>query len=339
MPVAVVVGFAVALLAVSAAHHATEIEHINHTGGPLSAFVVDAIPAALLLVAGYWLHGADVDADARWLVAAWSMAGSALFTSVTVLTVAIREFEGRNVVEPVFPMLVDAGVGAVAGFAAGVFYVRARRDAERAARASDAFAFVNDVLRHDIRNSLGIIRGQAELLATASDDEAVESRATTIHEQTDEALDRIENAGTIADTLGDDAALEPVDLVPAVETAADRVADAHAVAVDTELPERALVRANDAVQSVVDNLVENAAEHNDADDPRVEVAVARANETVRFEVRDNGPGVETDVLADADGGLELVRTLVDHYDGHVEAAANEPRGAVFAVELPRAGAA
>ncbi|WP_353633421.1 ATP-binding protein [Halobacterium sp. NMX12-1] len=339
LPVAVVAGFAVGLLAVSAAHHATEIEHINHTGGPLSAFVVDAVPAGILLFAGYWLHAADVGADARWLVAAWSMAGSALFTTVTVLTIAIREFEGRRVVEPAFPMLVDAGVGAVAGFVAGAFYVRARRDADRAARAGDAFAFVNDVLRHDIRNSLGVIRGQAELLAATSDDDAVQSRAETIHEQTDEALDRIENASTIANTLSDDAALEPVDLVPPAETAADRVADAYAVAVDTDLPERALVRANDAVQSVVDNLVENAAEHNDADDPRVTVAVERADETVRFEVRDNGPGVDPSVLADADGGLELVRTLVDHYDGRVDVTANEPRGAVFAVELPRAGAA
>lgn len=160
----------------------TEIEHINHTGGPLSAFVVDAVPAGILLFAGYWLHAADVGADARWLVAAWSMAGSALFTTVTVLTIAIREFEGRRVVEPAFPMLVDAGVGAVAGFVAGAFYVRARRDADRAARAGDAFAFVNDVLRHDIRNSLGVIRGQAELLAATSDDDAVQSRAETIHE-------------------------------------------------------------------------------------------------------------------------------------------------------------
>ena len=85
--------------------------------------------------------------------------------------------------------------------------------------------------------------------------------------------------------------------------------------------------------------MENAAEHNDADDPRVTVAVERADETVRFEVRDNGPGVDPSVLADADGGLELVRTLVDHYDGRVDVTANEPRGAVFAVELPRAGAA
>ncbi len=339
LPVAVVAGLAVGLLAVSAAHHATEIEHINHVGGPVSAFLVDGIPATVLLLASYWLHTSDLEADNRWLVATWSAVGGALFAAITVLTIAVREFEGRNVAEPVFPMLVSAGVGAVAGFVAGTFYVRARRDAERASRASDAFAFVNDVLRHDIRNSLGIVRGQAELLAATTDDETVESRAETIHEQTDEALDRIENASTIANTLTDEAILEPVDIVAPAETAADRVADAYGMPVSTDFPEAALVRANDALQSVVDNLVENAAEHNDADDPWVEVAVELRDDTVQLEVRDNGPGVDPDVLADADGGLDLVRTLVDHYDGDIDIANNEPRGTVFTVDLPRANAA
>lgn len=339
LPVAVVVGLAVGLLAVSTAHHVNEIEHIDHVGGPLSAFLVDGIPAVGLLAAGYWLHTADFEPDNRWLVATWSAVGGAVFAAITLLTIAVREFEGRSVVEPVFPMLVDTGVGALAGFVAGVFYVRARRDAERASRASDAFAFVNDVLRHDIRNSLGIVRGQAELLASTTDDEAVESRAETIREQTDEALGRIENASTIAHTLTDEAALEPVDLTAAAEAAADRVADAYDIPVRTDLPRTALVRANDAVRSVVDNLVENAAEHNDADDPWVEIAVEPDDDVVQLEVRDNGPGVDPDVLADADGGLDLVRTLVDHYDGEVKIADNEPRGTVVVVDLPRANAA
>jgi len=87
---------------------------------------------------------------------------------------------------------------------------------------------------------------------------------------------------------------------------------------------------------VVDNLVENAAEHNDADDPRVAVAVDPREDAVRLEVRDNGPGVPDDVLADADGGLDLVATLVDHYGGELHVSENEPRGTVFAVDLPRA---
>ncbi|MCG1002490.1 MULTISPECIES: ATP-binding protein [Halobacterium] len=336
LPVAAVLGLAVGLLAVSTAHHAHEIEQINHVGGPVSAFLVDAVPAACLLLAGYWLHASDFGAAGRWLVASWSVLGGGLFAAITLLTIAIREFEGRSVAEPVFPLLVDTGVGAVAGFLGGVFYVRARRDAERASRASDAFAFVNDVLRHDIRNSLGVVRGQADLLASTTDDESVADRAATIHDQTEEALDRIESADTVASTLRDEAAFEPVDLSARAETAADRVADAYAATVDTDLPEQAPVLANDAVQSVVDNLVENAAEHNDADDPRVEVAVELGGDAVRLEVRDNGPGVAADVLADADGGLDLVRTLVHHYDGDICVTDNDPRGTVFAVDLPRA---
>ncbi|MCD2200420.1 histidine kinase [Halobacterium sp. KA-4] len=339
LPVAVLSALAVGLLATSAAHHITEVARLNYASGPLSAFLVDAVPAVILLFASYWLHVADFDPEHRWYVAAWSTTSAALFAVITFLTIAVREFEGRTVAEPVFPILVDTGIGAVAGFVAGVFYVSAHRDAERASRARRAFAFVNDVLRHDIRNSLGVIRGQAALVADTTNDDAVADRVGTIREQTNEALDRIENANTIANTITDDATLEPVDLTAFAETAADRVADAYRVTVRTDLPEEAHVRANDALQTVVDNLVENAAEHNDADDPWVEVAVEPTVDTVRLEVRDNGPGVEPDVLADAEGGLDLVRTLVTHYNGDVRFTDNEPRGTVFVVDLPRANAA
>jgi len=45
------------------------------------------------------------------------------------------------------------------------------------------------------------------------------------------------------------------------------------------------------LRSVVDNLLENAAEHNDADDPRVAVTVETGADTVRLLVSDNGPGI------------------------------------------------
>ncbi len=180
LPVAVVVGLALGLLATSAAHHASEVTRINHTSGPLSAFAVDAVPALILPFAGYWLHATAFDTRHRWVVAAWSTVGGLVFAGVTASTIAIREFEGRSVAEPVFPLLVDTGVGAVAGFAAGVFYVRAQRDAARARRARRAFSLVNDVLRHDVRNSLGVVRGHTEMVAESTDDEDVEARANTI---------------------------------------------------------------------------------------------------------------------------------------------------------------
>jgi signal transduction histidine kinase len=100
------------------------------------------------------------------------------------------------------------------------------------------------------------------------------------------------------------------------------------------------------VRSVVDNLVENAVEHDDADDPRVHVAVGPGVDTVRLRVLDDGPGIADERQArmfdDGDsleGGLRLVEALVDGYDGTVCVEDNEPRGTVFVVELEAADVA
>jgi len=61
-------------------------------------------------------------------------------------------------------------------------------------------------------------------------------------------------------------------------------------------------------------------------------------------VRDNGPGIPdgrkaslftADGTVGEGGGLALVGTLVDGYDGRVRVADNEPRGTVVAITLPR----
>jgi signal transduction histidine kinase len=104
------------------------------------------------------------------------------------------------------------------------------------------------------------------------------------------------------------------------------------------------VSANDGVQSVVDNLLENAVEHNDADDPRVAVAVTAGHDVVRLTVTDNGPGIPDERKetvfepgeGGSGGGLSLVYTLVTGYGGDVWIEDAEPRGTRFVVELPRA---
>lgn len=206
----------------------------------------------------------------------------------------------------------------------------------RAERTSHAFSFVNDVLRHDIQNKLAIIRGRTALIARDTDDESTHDHATTVREQADDPPNRIQNTETIARTLTGDAELEPVDVTDAVVVATEHVDDAFEATVTTDLPDVAHVRATDAVHLVVDNLVENAAEHNDADDLRVVVGVERVDDDVRIEVRDNGPGVG-DVLDQVeDGGRALVQTLVEHYGGDNEATTNEPHGSVVTVTLQRA---
>ncbi|WP_436936452.1 sensor histidine kinase [Halovenus marina] len=130
-----------------------------------------------------------------------------------------------------------------------------------------------------------------------------------------------------------------------VETIVRNTEDAFSVTIGTDLPDTAPVVANQALRSVVDNLVENAAEHTGVDDPQIAVEIEADEETVWLFVRDNGPGIPDsekrtvfDYRPDSTGGggLFLVKTLVSEYDGDVWVEDNDPRGSTFVVELQRA---
>ena len=266
--------------------------------------------------------------------------------TVIGVTMVVRVIEGRPLVEPAFPLLVAAGAGGLAGFIAGYYNVRTRREVTRARQANQALSFVNALLRHDLRNDLNVIRAQAELLTdgdVAADGTDAPPRIDAVVRKTEEASSRIETSRAVTQALTGETDFDGVDLVGIVAGAAEEVEETFDMPVRTELPERAPVEANAGVRSVVDNLLQNAAEHNDADDPWVAVEVDRRPETVRLIVRDNGPGIpepaRRSALAagDADtGGLSLVGTLIDAYGGDVRIENGDPRGATVSVTLPPA---
>ncbi|PSP95216.1 hypothetical protein BRC84_03640 [Halobacteriales archaeon QS_1_68_44] len=108
------------------------------------------------------------------------------------------------------------------------------------------------------------------------------------------------------------------------------------------------VRADDLLSAVLENLLSNAVDHNDADRPRVAVGAEPDGESVVLRVSDNGPGIpesEREAYFEAGRqheasvgqglGLYLVNTLVERYGGTVEITDNEPRGTTIEVELRR----
>jgi len=139
------------------------------------------------------------------------------------------------------------------------------------------------------------------------------------------------------------------------------------VDVEASLPDEAWVRALPSLRLAVESVCENACEHNDAEDPRVEVSVetvgsaetgtadgapigsaesgSGADGRVRIVVADNGPGLpEGDRAALREGretalehasglGLWLTYWIVDGSGGELRLADAEPRGTVVEILL------
>lgn len=236
----------------------------------------------------------------------------------------------------------------------------AEREVEEQAAELDEkrrnLTMLNQVVRHDIRNEMNVVLTWAKMLDDHVD-EAGRKGVDYVLDAGEHVVDLTQTIGDLTEMLaeGEDIPLEPVALAPALRSEIEtlRAKDAareSAVTVtgDEDLPEVSVL-ADEMLSSVLVNLLNNAALHNDAEDPHIDVSVTVTDESAVVEIADNGPGIPNERKEsvfergergdDSDGtglGLYLVEKTVDRYGGDVRVEDNDPRGAVFRVELPRA---
>lgn len=211
---------------------------------------------------------------------------------------------------------------------------------------------LNRIVRHDIRNDMAVVLGWVEVLDdhVDADGKAYVQRILTsgehIIELTEVAREYVE-----AVVSNEEPTVEPTPLRPVLETELSLREESFpeaAFVVDGSLPDVA-VTADSMLTSVFRNLLNNAVQHNDKDTPLVEVSCDVRDDDVEVRIADNGPGIPDErkerIFGKGEAGLEgsgsgiglyLVHTLVDQFGGEVRVEDNDPRGAVFIVELPRA---
>ncbi|MFB6183593.1 MAG: PAS domain S-box protein [Haloarculaceae archaeon] len=225
---------------------------------------------------------------------------------------------------------------------------------------------LNSVVRHDIRNDMQVIIGWLDVLRDDVDEEGQEliekvlRNGEHVVELTETARELVEATveGDVADTV------EPVALAPVVESELEKRREMYPDAtfvLDGSIPD-VYVRASSMLSSVFANLLNNAVQHNDRETPTVEVSVTETDESVIVAVADDGPGIpdsrkdvifgkgNSDLSSEGTGiGLYLVRSLTEGFGGRVwvedrekrsfsssRTQSDDPRGAVFNVELPKA---
>ncbi len=229
---------------------------------------------------------------------------------------------------------------------------RLRKRKEVLEEREDQLRFFNDVLAEKVLLSMTLVRGNSEaVLERLPDDAEVRSEVERINSRSNRITDIVNRVNsTIAAVVGDeDAELSAQNLSDTVNNRVRYVDVTRDVEITTEVPEGVEVTADEFLDEVVETLLTNAVQHNDKDEPRVEVTVEEDDETVTLRVADNGPGVPDGMKEavfepgvkgdDSDGvgfGLYFVDAMVDEYGGDVRVEDSQPEGAVFVVELPRA---
>lgn len=322
-------------------------------GGAVSGALVDVIligiPGFVVLYGGYRLPKTDLHPDAYPRIASWSLGGAGLMLGVVLLLVLNP---AGSVDRPIRAVIIATALGTVAGLAIGTNEARAitqAREAEHhaaeAERGREILGFLNSTLRHEVLNGINIIQGQAAQLANELD-VGTNSHIDIIEARSGDLADLINDIRPMARTLTGEAETTAIDLSATLIERVNAIRATYPSAtVTTEVPADVSVQANQGISHALSNILVNAIEHNDQDAPRVEVSVTPAAERVRIDIADNGPGLDETVKEhifkeetelNRGFGLYMTETLVSHFGGELQVEDNDPRGAVFTIELPRA---
>lgn len=225
----------------------------------------------------------------------------------------------------------DRCIGSIVTFHDVSTYVRQRQRLE----------VLNRILRHNIRTETNVIHGYAERFGDGDASRIVQERAERIEavgekgRQAVELFERTRETQTarpLAVIL--DECVEAVrETHPDVDVSYDRPADDIAVA--------------GVLAAVFDNLIENAATHNEGDERNVTIETRVDTDDVAVVITDDGPGIdtqETDVIRDGGEsalrhgsglGLWIVRWGTEIADGKTEFSHRDPTGTEVTVTVPR----
>ncbi|WP_336327378.1 ATP-binding protein [Halovenus sp. HT40] len=232
------------------------------------------------------------------------------------------------------------------GTTRGTVYVL--RDVTRRQNREQRLEVLNRVLRHNLRNDATSIIGRAQLI---SEGDGGEDSAQAIIETTRDLVGVAESARDIESMMAATGSQRAVDVEPIVQRVIDDIGSAYpGVELTTAVPADATVAASERVlETVLTELVENAAKHNDTSEPFVVVSVEQSRDgSAVIAVSDNGPGVPEHERAVLDSGGEdqlehgsglglwAVHWGVTQIGGTLSITENTPRGTTVAMTMPTA---
>ncbi|WP_340098700.1 PAS domain-containing protein [Salinibaculum salinum] len=207
---------------------------------------------------------------------------------------------------------------------------------------------LNRVLSHNFRNKMNVIKAYTELLRDGIDGDPPKELAN-IETAAEDLLRLAETARKtdqiLSETESDERLLE---LDERLERLTDTLRDQYPdVTIELTLPEDgASPVAAGGLPDALREALENAAKHNDGDDPRVCIRVEnRDSNWVDIEITDNGPGIpdrELDVLDDGEDalrhadrmGIWLIYWTVTRAGGTMTVDSHDDGGTTVSLAVP-----
>lgn len=220
---------------------------------------------------------------------------------------------------------------------------------ERLDRALKQTSILHRILRHNLRNSCTVIKGNANLLAEHHVD-CPNEPLETIENQNNRLLELSQKSRMLRDiVLGRTDHTTQLDLVDRIETQVGRLRDEYPeVELEVDLPESIPIETDSRIEDAIYELLENGVEHNEKSSASIHVRARSAVDgSVSVEIADDGPGMpemerkvievgyEQPMFHSQGLGLWIAKTLLTNIGGDIHIVDNEPRGTIVGLSIPK----
>ncbi len=225
----------------------------------------------------------------------------------------------------------------VVGYAAGAIAKRQKAE-EQVFQLNDVLKIFNKILRHDLNGKFTAIRLSMENYLANDNKEYL----NIINESTlsgIELINQMKKLETLA-SAGNNR-LVKIGLAKVL----NEVAPEYQIPI--KITGDGYVMADEVLRSVFDNIIRNAIMHGFTE--KIDIVINQEKNLVRIKIIDYGNGVPEDIrekifeegfkygeTGNTGLGLYIVKKTIERYKGKIFVESNQPRGAIFVIELPSA---
>lgn len=200
---------------------------------------------------------------------------------------------------------------------------------------NEVLQIINKILRHDVSNKLVGIRLAIE---TYEEDKNIEMLKTA-QEITDCGIDLVRKMSKLEKLVTARDKLHKIDIRKTIDVLK------KGYTMPIRIKGNVDIKANQLIESVLDNLIGNAIQHSGTKQIVIELSEDRDHSIIK--VIDYGKGMPEDVIeffktctsikcTDLESlGLYIVKKSVEHYGGTIEIENSKPKGTTFIIKLPK----
>lgn len=199
---------------------------------------------------------------------------------------------------------------------------------------NEVLRLINKNLRHDILNDLHIVGGSIEVYMDTKDEKLLKNALKSI-ERSAELIKRMRELEFLVTSGGH---LKPFNLREVIQNVLKNYP------LDCHIEGDCTVLADDAIISVLDNLVRNSILNGGAD--KLRITIDETEGTCEMRISDNGKGIPeemhekifeegftTNKVEGSGLGLYIVRKTIERYRGSITAETNDMGGATFVIRM------